>query len=255
MGLKPFVVAIFLSVIAFKVEAQEHGANREVVAKPIDKTLAVVGEPQDGATLSLSELIAQALENNPEIRAGKKKDESARARAGQATYLEDPELNWEAWGVPLNQPVNYRKANPLVFGMRQKLPFFGKLGLKGEIAAQEVKMVEEELRAKEQEIIAKVKSSYADYFMASKAVEIYKELLELVRYTSTTAEGLSRVGKAPQQDVIKALDHDDRCIHHGADSLFSPLKRRRKGSLVRSLLPKPLRCSSPLFCQLLWLRF
>jgi outer membrane protein, heavy metal efflux system len=89
--------------------------------------------------------------------------------------------------------------------MRQKLPFFGKLGLKGEIAGQEVKMIEEELRAKEQEIVAKVKSAYADYFMASKNVEIYKELLELVRYTSTTAEGLYQVGRAPQQDVIKAL--------------------------------------------------
>ena len=80
--------------------------------------------------------------------------------------------------MPLNQPVNYRKANPLIFGVRQKLPFFGKLGLKGEMAGQEVRMVEEELRAKEQEIIAKVKSAYADYFMASKSVEIYKELLE-----------------------------------------------------------------------------
>jgi outer membrane protein, heavy metal efflux system len=107
--------------------------------------------------------------------------------------------------VPLNQPVNYRKANPLIFGMRQKLPFFGKLGLKGEMAGQEVRMVDEELRAKQQEIIAKVKSAYADYFMASKNVEIYKELLELVRYTSTTAEGLYQVGRAPQQDVIKAL--------------------------------------------------
>jgi outer membrane protein, heavy metal efflux system len=195
MSLKPFVVAIFASVLAFAADAQE----------PIDKALVVAGEPQGRAALTLSELVAQALEDNPEIQAAKRKVESARARAGQATYLEDPEVNFEAWGVPLNQPVNYRKANPLIFGMRQKLPFFGKLGLKGEMAGQEVRMVEEELRAKQQEIIAKVKSAYADYFMVSKNVEIYKELLELVRYTSTTAEGLYQVGRAPQQDVIKAL--------------------------------------------------
>jgi cobalt-zinc-cadmium efflux system outer membrane protein len=205
MSFKLFVVVIFASFLAFAAEAQEQRANREPAAKPIDKTLAVIGESQGQAAATLTELIAQALANNPEIQAAKRKVESTRARAGQATYLEDPELNWEAWGVPLNQPVNYRKANPLIFGVRQKLPFFGKLGLKGEIAGQEVKMVEEELRAKEQEIIAKVKSSYADYFMASKNVEIYKELLELVRYTSATAEGLYQVGKAPQQDVIKAL--------------------------------------------------
>ena len=205
MSLKAFVVVIFVSLLAFTAEAQEQRSNRAFVAEPIDKTIALAGEPQGQTALTLSELVAQALENNPEIQAAKRKVESARARAGQATYLEDPEVNFEAWGVPLNQPVNYRKANPLIFGVRQKLPFFGKLGLKGEIAGQEVRMVEEELRAKEQEVIAKVKSAYADYFMASKNVEIYKELLELVRYTSTTAEGLYQVGRAPQQDVIKAL--------------------------------------------------
>jgi outer membrane protein, heavy metal efflux system len=156
-------------------------------------------------SLSLSEAITEALKTNPEIQAAKSKVEAARARAGQSTYLEDPELNLEAWGVPLNHPIRYRSANPLIIGLRQKLPFYGKLGLKGEMANQEMKMVEEELRAKEQEIVAKVKSAYADYFMASKGVEIYKELLDLIRHTSTTAEGLYQVGKAPQQDVIKAL--------------------------------------------------
>jgi outer membrane protein, heavy metal efflux system len=205
MSVKPFVAAIFASLLVFTADAQEQRSNRVVVAEPIDKTPTVAVESQSQRALTLSELVAQALDNNPEIQAAKRSVESARARAGQATYLEDPEVNFEAWGVPLNQPVNYRKANPLIFGVRQKLPFFGKLGLKGDMAGQEVRMVEEELRAKEQEIIAKVKSAYADYFMASKNVEIYKELLELVRYTSTTAEGLYQVGRAPQQDVIKAL--------------------------------------------------
>lgn len=157
------------------------------------------------SSLSLSEAIAEALKNNPEIQAAKRKIESVQARAKQATYLEDPEVNMEAWGVPLNHPVKYRSANPLIIGVRQKLPFFGKLGLKGDMAGQEVRMAEEELRAKEQEIVAKVKAAYADYFMASKSVEIHKELLELVRHTSATAENLYQVGRVPQQDVIKAL--------------------------------------------------
>ncbi len=155
--------------------------------------------------VTLSDAIAEALKNNPEIQAAKSRVESAHARAKQATYLEDPELNMEAWGVPLSQPLRYRSANPLIVGLRQKLPFFGKLGLKGEMASQEVRVVEEELKAKEQEIIAKVKSAYAEYFMTTKAIEIYKELSELLRHTSATAENLYGVGKVPQQDVIKAL--------------------------------------------------
>jgi outer membrane protein TolC len=155
--------------------------------------------------LSLSELLAEALKSNPEIQAAKHQVESARARSAQATYLEDPELNIEAWGVPLSQPLRYRSANPLIFGARQKLPFFGKLGLKGEMASQEVRIAAEELRAKEQEITVKVKSAYAEYFMTTKTIEIYEELLELVRHTGATAENLYGVGKVPQQDVIRAL--------------------------------------------------
>jgi cobalt-zinc-cadmium efflux system outer membrane protein len=171
----------------------------------IHRNLAVAGESQGQAVLSLSEIVAQALQNNPEIQMAKNKVESARAKAGQAAYLEDPEVNLEAWGVPLNHPVKYRSANPLIIGVRQKFPFFGKRGLQGEIAAQEVKVAEEELRGKEIDIAAKVRSAYAEIFMAAKSLETYKELLDLVRQTSATAENLYQVGKAPQQDIFKAL--------------------------------------------------
>jgi outer membrane protein, heavy metal efflux system len=206
MSLKPFVVAIFASLLAFAAEAQEQRSNREFVTKSnIDKTLAVAGESKDQAALTLSELVAQALENNPEIQAAKRKVESARARAGQATYLEDPELNVEAWGIPLNRPLSFRSANPIVVGLRQKLPFFGKRGLQSDMAGQEVKMAEEELRAKEIDIIAKIRSAYAAVFMAAKTIEINQELLQLNRQLGATAENLYRVGKTPQQDVFKAL--------------------------------------------------
>jgi len=155
--------------------------------------------------LSLSESIVEALQRNPEIHAAKSKVESVRARSKQAAYLEDPELNLEAWGLPLNRPTSIRSANPLIFGLRQKVPFFGKRGLKGEIAASEVQMAEEDLRAKELEVVAKVKTTYADYFLAQKTIEIAKAHLELIRQVSLTAEGLYKVGKAPQQDIIRAL--------------------------------------------------
>lgn len=171
----------------------------------IHGNLAVAGEAQGQIALGLSEAVTQALESNPEIQMAKRKVESARAKAGQAAYLEDPELNVEAWGVPLNQPLSFRSSNPIVLGVRQKLPFFGKRKLQSDMAGEEVRMAEEELRAKESDIAAKVRGAYAESFMAGKTVEINKELLELMRQLSTTAENLYRVGKAPQQDVLKAL--------------------------------------------------
>jgi cobalt-zinc-cadmium efflux system outer membrane protein len=155
--------------------------------------------------LRLSQAIDEALQNNPEIHVLQNKLQSARARGNQSTYLEDPELNLEAWGIPLNQPASLRSSNPIVLGLRQKVPFFGKRALKSEIAGSEVRMAEEDLRAKQVEVVAKVKNAYADYFMAEKSIEIAKGHLELIRQVSLTAENLYKVGKAPQQDLIKAL--------------------------------------------------
>jgi len=155
--------------------------------------------------MPIAQAVDEALKNNPEIHVLRSKLQSARARGHQSAYLEDPELNFEAWAVPLNRPVSFRSANPLIFGLRQKVPFFGKRELRSEMAASDVGMVEAELRAKEVELAAKVKNAYADYFMAQKNIEIAKAHLELIRQVSLTAENLYKVGKAPQQDVIKAL--------------------------------------------------
>lgn len=172
---------------------------------PVFERLGLAGELHGQVGLGLSDAITQALERNPEIQMARRKVESARARAGQAGYLEDPELNVEAWGVPLNRPLSFRSSNPIVMGIRQKIPFFGKRALQSDMAGQEVKMAEEELKAKEIDIASKVRSAYADVFMASRMIEINQELLELNRQLSATAENLYRVGKAPQQDIFKAL--------------------------------------------------
>ena len=161
------------------------------------------GEAQN--ELRLSQAIDEALKNNPEIHVLQNKLQSARARGNQSTFLEDPELNLEAWGIPLNQPASIRSSNPIVLGLRQKVPFFGKRALKSEIAGSEVRIAEEDLRAKQVEVVAKVKNAYADYFMAEKSIDIAKGHLELIRQVSLTAENQYKVGKAPQQDVIKAL--------------------------------------------------
>jgi outer membrane protein TolC len=167
--------------------------------------IAAGGEAIAPKVLTLSAAIAQALANNPEIEVARKKTEVARAKAGQAGYLEDPEANLEAWGIPLNRPSSLRSANPIVIGVRQKLPFFGKRDLQSQVAEHEVAMAEEELRAKQIEIASRVRTAYADVFIASRSVGINNELLRLMRDITTTAESLYRAGKVPQQDVFKAL--------------------------------------------------
>ena len=155
--------------------------------------------------LMLSEAVTQALDKNPEIQVLRQRLQVMSARAKQAPYLEDPEIAIQLGGVPLSQPVDLDRAFTNSIGIRQKLPFFGKLGLKEKIALQEAKVVEQELRAKEREIVSKIKMAYADLFMAQKSIEILREQGEILRSLIRATEARYQVGRVTQQDVFKAL--------------------------------------------------
>jgi len=160
---------------------------------------------QTETSLTLADAIAEAIEKNPEIAVIRARLRSMHAKAKQAPYLEDPEIVLQAMGVPLNSPVDLGRSDTNTIGIRQKFPFFGKLGLKEKVALQEAKMVGEQLRGKEREIVSKVKTTYADLFMAQKAIGIVREQLELIDLAVRATDARYRVGQVTQQDIFKAL--------------------------------------------------
>ena len=156
------------------------------------------------AALTLTAAVKQALEKNPEIQQLQHRLRAMEAKGKQAAYLEDPQIAFQLSGVPLSNPTNLNQADTNSIGIRQMLPFFGKLGLKEKIAQREVNVAEQELRAKEREIISMVKMAYADLFMADRSVEILREQLEILRTVIGATEARYRVGRVTQQDVFKA---------------------------------------------------
>jgi cobalt-zinc-cadmium efflux system outer membrane protein len=161
--------------------------------------------PRNESSLTLADAIAEAIEKNPEIAVIRARLRSMEAKAKQAPDLEDPEIVLQAMGVPLKSPADLGRSDTNTIGIRQKFPFFGKLGLKEKVALQEAKMVGEQLRGKEREIVAKVKTTYADLFMAQKAIGIVREQLELIDFAIRATDARYRVGQVTQQDIFKAL--------------------------------------------------
>jgi outer membrane protein, heavy metal efflux system len=160
---------------------------------------------ESSSQLTLSEALNQALEKNPEIQLLMQRLQVMSARAKQAPYLEDPEIAIQLGGIPFANPTALDRAFTNSIGIRQKLPFFGKLGLKEKIAIQETKVAEQELRAKEREIVARVKTAYSELFMAQKSIEILREQADILRTLIRATEARYQVGRVTQQDVFKAL--------------------------------------------------
>ncbi len=184
---------------------------------------------------NLPDLIKEALRMNPEILAARKAVEVAAARTVQARSLEDPELNVESWAIPLDQPTNFNQANMHMVNLRQRLPFPGKLRLRGEVASQEERMADARYRAKERQIIAAVKKGYYDLFMADRDIEILQGQLDVLGRMVKTAEARYTVGKVAQQDVIKAQVEQSELLnrvfaaereHHHAEARLNTLLNR-----------------------------
>ncbi len=65
-------------------------------------------------------------------------------------------------------------------------------------------MTEQAIRAKERELVTRLKQAYYDLFLAQKAVQIHHEQVELLRQFVEIANTKFRAGKGSQADVLKA---------------------------------------------------
>ena len=153
-------------------------------------------------TLVLPELIHEVLARNPELVAARKQWEAAQNRITQARSLDDPILSVQLWNIP--QPFKATQADNTIFGLSQNLPFPGKLALKGDVASRSADMTEQAVRGKERELVARLKQTYYDLFLAQKAVQIHHEQVELLQQFFEIANAKFRAGKASQVDVLKA---------------------------------------------------
>ncbi len=154
--------------------------------------------------LVLDVIIQAALEENPRLSTAKYRWESALEKEPQVSSLDDPSFYTMFWAVPRTTPDPF-EAREVWLGVKQKIPFPGKLSLRGKIASFEAQMAQLQYQAARQEIIRQVKSAYYELFLIHKAIEIRQKHLDLNRGFSKIAETKYTTGTVSQGDVLKAL--------------------------------------------------
>ncbi len=179
-----------------------------------DMGVSNVGEVDDNdqSDLDLEYVIQEAINSNPEILATGQRWEAAKKRIKIATSLDDPTLKvgkMNARGNPFNfgsEPVSgSRIMSPTTFGIAQKIPFPGKLKLRGKVASEAAQMEKKVVEGKVQQIIADVKLAYYELFLIHKSIEINEENRNLLQNFTEIAESMYSVGKVSQRDVLAAM--------------------------------------------------
>lgn len=177
----------------------------------------------------LQALVAQALANNPSIRAAEARVEAARAAIGPAAALPDPMLSAGLMNVPATDPgFGGEMMTMKTIGIGQTLPFPGKLALQRQVAEREVAAAEARQDAARLAIAAEVKTAYYQLAFIDRAMELVLRNENLLGNFIQVAESRYSVGTGPQADVLKARVEASRLAEEAVG-----LAERRRGVLAR----------------------
>lgn len=159
-----------------------------------------------GDTLSLKDIIEEALNNNQEIQAVRHNVKAKKYMAGAEGILDDPIFKVEMEDLSKEHPLDISPGSAMQtrYSFIQMFPYPGKLPLQKHIALKEALMAEEELRITEIGIIKMIKEAYYEYQMITESIKIVEEIKDLLSDTAKTAEIKYSTGSVSQQDVIKA---------------------------------------------------
>ena len=154
---------------------------------------------------ALQQLVEQALENNPEIKAMQRRFDMMRARIPQAKALDAPVLSIGYMGNIT--PFQVQKGDPSsgrIIGISQDLPYPGKRSLRGKVASTDADAEWWAFEQTRRNVVAEVKDAYFDLYYLTKAVGVVTKTKTLLEQFTKIAEVRYTVGKGIQQDVLKA---------------------------------------------------
>jgi outer membrane protein TolC len=196
------VAALAITLGAGHAWAETQQEHFKVAGKPqkagTAKSVAPIRLAPLGATVESVLAAGRAL--NPALRAAALDTAAAAAKAAGADALDDPTIS--------DSYQFYR--NPNVFSghaimMTQAFPLWGKLDLRREAALADLDAMRGREQAARDALDERIKVAFAQYYVASRAVAVNREVIAVARGMRATAEARFGAGQGDQPAVIKAL--------------------------------------------------
>jgi cobalt-zinc-cadmium efflux system outer membrane protein len=164
--------------------------------------VAVLGLGSDPAsTLSLDACLARAQEMNPRLAASRASWMAAVARVDRVRSLPDPTVTYSHYIDEIETRVGPQTRR---IGVRQALPFFGKLRLGGEMARAAAEAEYQRHRAARLDVAFEVTSAFVEYAYLAQALRIASQREDLLRQLEAVTTRRYADGGASYTDVMTA---------------------------------------------------
>src|SRR5262245_23865509 len=162
------------------------------------------------AQLEREPLVREVLARNPSVEAARQAWRAALERYPQATSLDDPTVGYAV--APRSFGSNAVDPGHRV-DLAQRLPFPGKLRLRGEIALADAEAAAGDFEDARLRLAEQASLLFDDYYLASRAIEINAAHLGLLEELRRIATARYATGVGSQQDPLAAELEHARLLH------------------------------------------
>jgi cobalt-zinc-cadmium efflux system outer membrane protein len=207
----------------------------------------------------LSQLLAEAEGNNPQISAANYGVRAARQIVPQVTTLPDPKFTYQQLSVGSPKPfAGYTNSDFAYIGVgaSQALPYPGKLRLRGDVAERDADTKLAEVEVTKTGIADAIKADYLQLAYLQQTLGILRQNESVLDQLIQDATVHYRVGQGMQQDVLQAQANRTKIVkeitmHHQlmwqAQAHLKGLLNRDQGSpdiVTEDLIATPLQRTS-----------
>ncbi|MBN1346929.1 MAG: TolC family protein [Phycisphaerae bacterium] len=160
------------------------------------RTLPVLDEKA-----TLADYLTYAALNNPGLEAAFNRWKAKLERIPQVRALPDPRFTYGYFIREVETRVGPQRQR---VGLSQVFPWFGKLSLRGDVAAEAAEAEHQRYEAAKLQLFYEVRYAYCEYYYLSRAVEVVGENKALVAYLESVARTKYKTSAAQHADVIRA---------------------------------------------------
>jgi outer membrane protein, heavy metal efflux system len=158
-------------------------------------------------TTKLSDILAEAERNNPQIQAARHEWDAAKQIPGQAESLPDPQVVLQQFSVGSPRPFAGYSNSDFAYvglGFSQDLPYPGKLRLRGQIAKKDAEVTEQRYESVRRQVLSQIKQAYFQIGYLDEKASILDSDKDLLRQVEQSTEARYRSGAGNQQEVLQA---------------------------------------------------
>lgn len=183
-------------------------------------------------------LVAQARTMSPDLAAAALSAEAALRRAEGAGTLPDPTFRVQLKDID-REPggILPDRLNRIDYTVEQEFPLWGKRDLARSIAGAEAARIAADRDQAGLELVAAVKSAFADYYGAAEAVAVAEDIKRTLDLMADVAQRRYEQGSGTQQDAIMARVE---AAHLQTDVVRRQADRARAMARINALLNRPI---------------